>query len=48
VSEGHDVLCVNNFFTGSKANIAYLMKHRRFELMRHDVTVPLYIEVDDI
>jgi UDP-glucuronate decarboxylase len=48
VAEGHDVLCVDNFFTGSKANISHLMKHPRFELMRHDVTFPLYVEVDEI
>jgi UDP-glucuronate decarboxylase len=48
VSDGHDVLCVDNFFTGSKANVAHLMRHPRFDLMRHDVTFPLYVEVDDI
>jgi UDP-glucuronate decarboxylase len=45
---GHDVLCVDNFFTGSKANIAHLMGNPYFELMRHDVTFPLYVEVDQI
>jgi UDP-glucuronate decarboxylase len=42
------VLCVDNFFTGIKPNIAHLMGHPRFELMRHDITFPLYVEVDEI
>ena len=46
--DGHDVLCVDNFFTGSKQNIAHLLNHPYFELMRHDVTFPLYVEVDRI
>lgn len=45
---GHDVICVDNFFTGSKPNIEHLLGHSRFELIRHDVTFPLYIEVDQI
>lgn len=45
---GHDVLCVDNFFTGSKSNIKHLFSHPYFELMRHDVTFPLYVEVDQI
>ncbi|MFS2015403.1 UDP-glucuronic acid decarboxylase family protein [Massilia sp. CT11-108] len=45
---GADVLCVDNFFTGSKANIAHLIGKPTFELMRHDVTFPLYVEVDKI
>lgn len=45
---GNDILCVDNFYTGSKDNIAHLMANRRFELMRHDVTFPLYVEVDQI
>src|SRR6266581_1355765 len=45
---GHDVLCVDNFFTGGKANIEHLLKHPRFELMRHDITFALYVEVDEI
>ena len=45
---GHDVLCVDNFFTGSKANIAHLFTQPRFEVLRHDVTFPLYVEVDRI
>ncbi|TAL82856.1 MAG: SDR family oxidoreductase [Rhodanobacter sp.] len=46
--DGHDVLCVDNFFTGSKRNVAQLLNHPYFELMRHDVTFPLYVEVDRI
>ena len=48
LSEGHEVLCVDNFFTGTKANITELMDNRRFELLRHDVTFPLYVEPDQI
>lgn len=48
INDGHDVLCVDNFFTGSKANIAHLIGHPYFEMMRHDVTFPLYVEVDRI
>jgi UDP-glucuronate decarboxylase len=48
LAEGHEVLCVDNFFTGSKSNIAHLMSHPRFEMLRHDVTFPLYIEADAI
>ena len=48
IKDGHDVLCVDNFFTGSKTNIAHLIGHPYFELMRHDVTFPLYVEVDRI
>jgi len=48
VAAGHDVLCVDNFFTGSKRNVAQLLGHTNFELMRHDVTFPLYVEVDRI
>jgi UDP-glucuronate decarboxylase len=48
VSEGHDVLCIDNFFTGSKANVSHLLGKPNFELMRHDVTFPLYVEVDRI
>jgi UDP-glucuronate decarboxylase len=48
VAEGHDVLCVDNFFTGRKANIAHLLSCPRFEFMRHDITFPLYVEVDEI
>ncbi len=45
---GDDVLCVDNFFTGQRRNIAHLMSHERFEFLRHDVTFPLYVEVDQI
>lgn len=48
LKDGHDVLCVDNFFTGSKTNIAHLIGHPYFELMRHDVTFPLYVEVDRV
>nr|VFJ53784.1 MAG: UDP-glucuronate decarboxylase [Candidatus Kentron sp. FM]VFJ65412.1 MAG: UDP-glucuronate decarboxylase [Candidatus Kentron sp. FM]VFK08576.1 MAG: UDP-glucuronate decarboxylase [Candidatus Kentron sp. FM] len=46
--EGHDVLCVDNFFTGTKDNILHLAGNPHFELMRHDITFPLYVEVDEI
>jgi UDP-glucuronate decarboxylase len=45
---GHEVLCVDNFFTGTRANIAHLLTNPSFDLMRHDVTFPLYVEVDEI
>jgi len=45
---GHEVLCVDNFFTGRRSNVAALLDNPRFELMRHDVTFPLYVEVDEI
>ncbi len=48
VGEGHEVLAVDNFFTGRRANVAALLDHSNFELIRHDVTFPLYIEVDEI
>ena len=48
LKEGHDVICVDNFFTGSKANVSHLFSNPNFELMRHDVTFPLYVEVDQI
>lgn len=48
IALGHEILCVDNFFTGSKANIAHLLASPRFELVRHDVTSPLYVEVDEI
>jgi len=48
INDGHDVICLDNFFTGTKENILHLMDNNRFELMRHDVTFPLYIEVDEI
>jgi len=48
IGEGHEVLCVDNFFTGDKRNITHLLKHDRFELLRHDITFPLFVEVDEI
>ena len=48
VAQGHDVLCVDNCFTGAKRNIAQLMDHTNFEFIRHDVTFPLYLEVNEI
>ena len=48
LAAGHEVLCVDNFFTGRRANVAHLMANPLFEVMRHDVTFPLYVEVDQI
>jgi UDP-glucuronate decarboxylase len=48
LSLGHDVLCVDNFYTGSRRNLLPIIDNKRFELMRHDVTFPLYVEVDEI
>ncbi len=48
VASGHDVLCVDNFYTGSKDSVINLIGHPKFELIRHDVTFPLYVEVDRI
>ena len=48
IREGQDVLCVDNFYTGSKRNVQQLLNHPKFELMRHDVTFPLYVDVDQI
>jgi UDP-glucuronate decarboxylase len=48
VDEGHHVLCVDNYFTGSKNNIAHLLDHKNFEIIRQDVCFPLYVEVDEI
>ncbi len=48
LAQGHDVLCVDNFFTGRKRNVAHLLSNPRFELLRHDVTLPLQMEVDEI
>ncbi len=48
LEEGHDVICVDNLFTGSKENIIHLMKNPYFEFLRHDVTFPLFVEVDEI
>ena len=48
IQKGHDILCVDNFFTGNKDNVSHLISHSKFELIRHDVTFPLYVEVDQI
>ncbi|GLS38668.1 dTDP-glucose 4,6-dehydratase [Mesorhizobium tianshanense] len=48
LGEGHEVVCVDNFFTGSRRNVSHLLDDRSFEIIRHDVTFPLYIEVDEI
>ena len=48
IEAGHEVLCVDNFYSGRRENIAHLMQHPRFELLRHDVSFPLYVEVDAI
>ena len=48
LGEGHEVLCVDNFYTGTRQNISHLLDHPRFEVLRHDITFPLYVEVDSI
>ena len=48
LAEGANVICVDNFFTGSRRNVEHLLDHKHFELIRHDVTFPLYLEVDEI
>jgi UDP-glucuronate decarboxylase len=48
LNEGHEVLCVDNFFTGRRQNIHKLLENKSFELLRHDITFPLYVEVDEI
>ena len=48
LQEGHEVVCVDNFFTGSKANISHLLDDKNFEVIRHDITLPLSVEVDQI
>ena len=48
IAEGHEVLCVDNFYTGNRRNVMHLLSHPSFELLRHDVTFPLYVEVDEI
>jgi UDP-glucuronate decarboxylase len=48
LAQGHDVLCVDNFFSGRKANIAHLVGHPRFEVIRHDIVQPLYLECDRV
>jgi len=48
LTEGHEIVCVDNLFTGTKRNIEHLRNHQRFEFLRHDVTFPLFVEVDEI
>ena len=48
LESGYQVLCVDNFFTGTRRNIEHLLDHKRFELLRHDITHPLFVEVDEI
>ena len=48
VEQGHDVICLDNFFTSQKSNVVHLLDHRNFELLRHDVTHPIWLEVDEI
>jgi UDP-glucuronate decarboxylase len=48
LQSGHEVLCVDNFYSSTRSNVEHLLKHPRFELIRHDVTFPLYVEVDQI
>ena len=48
LKQGHEVLCVDNFFTGPRRNVDHLRDNKRFELLRHDITFPLYVEVDEI
>lgn len=48
LEQGHEVICLDNFFTGTKQNIEHLLDHPRFELIRHDVTFPIYLEIDQI
>jgi UDP-glucuronate decarboxylase len=48
LSQGHEVICLDNFYSGNRSNVQQLLKHPRFELIRHDVTFPIYLEVDEI
>ncbi|BBU63316.1 NAD-dependent dehydratase [Methylosinus sp. C49] len=48
LASGHEVLCVDNFFTGQRRNVHHLLDHNNFELLRHDITFPLFVEVDEI
>ena len=48
LSKGHEVICVDNYYTGSKSNVKNLLDYSKFELIRHDITFPLYLEVDEI
>src|SRR5210317_798523 len=48
LNEGNEVICLDNFFTGTKENIIHLMDNHRFELSRHDIELPIHVEVDEI
>ena len=48
LARGYQVLCVDNFYTGARRNIEHLLDHKHFELLRHDITYPLHVEVDEI
>ena len=48
LEQGHEVLCVDNFFTGSRTNLVHLLDNPYFEILRHDITFPLYVEADEI
>ena len=48
IALGYEVICVDNYFTGSKSNVLHLLNNPNFELIRHDITFPLYVEVDEI
>ena len=48
LTEGHEVICVDNYFTGTKSNVEHLLNNSKFELIRHDITFPLFLEVDEI
>jgi len=48
LEQGCQVPCVDNFFTGTRRNIEHLLSHKRFELLRHDITHPLFVEVDEV
>src|SRR5688572_32233774 len=48
LSRGDEVICVDNYFTGSRDNVGHLLKHPHFEVIRHDICFPLYLEVDEI
>ena len=48
VDDGHDVICVDNFFTSQKTNVAHLLSRQNFELVRHDIIQPIWLEVDEI
>ena len=48
LDQGREVLCIDNFFTGARGNVDELLDHRKFEILRHDATLPLYVEVDEV